>query len=100
MGSDYPPALAGADSHGISGSGAGAQHLLLLMGSYFGNMRTLKTVGGTVQPATGIVASFLTRPLTGISGGIALSTYTQTGIQAWYNWLRTLLTTISAGCSE
>jgi hypothetical protein len=89
-GSDYQPALKGLDSHGVTGKGAAAQHLLNLMAAQFGNMQIETSVGPppVIQPATGFVASMLTRTLTGVSNSVSLSTYTATAIQNWYTWLR------------
>ncbi len=84
VGNDYATALAGADGHGISGSGPGAQALLTEMLNALGNMATRSSLTGPITPVTGLAASVLTRPLTGVYRGVTLSSATQAGILAWY----------------
>lgn len=93
-GSDYPPALRGEDSHGIAGSGPGAQHLLSMMATNFGNMQ-IQNALGQITPASGFVNSILTRSLTGFSGSTSLKSYTQAGLFSYYQWLQAAVKAIS-----
>jgi len=100
-GSDYPAALASQNRGTSTTNGAAANHLLTLMADYFGNAQIMTASGPppTITSASGIIADYLTRELTGVSGSTALSTYTYAGIHDWYTWLQDLM---SAGtmCSS
>jgi arylsulfatase A-like enzyme len=86
-GNDYYDALNAIDGHGITGSGPGAQSLLRDMLRAFGNMQ-LESAPGTISPASGYIATMLTRTLTGSYGGTTFNTYTVDGISAWYSWVQ------------
>jgi hypothetical protein len=53
----------------------------------FGNMQ-LESAPGTISPASGYIATMLTRTLTGSYGGTTFNTYTVDGISAWYSWVQ------------
>jgi arylsulfatase A-like enzyme len=93
-GSDYPPALNGLASHGVTGSGAGAQHLLGMMATKFGNLQIHHATGPDTA-ASGYVSTMLTRTLYGVSGSTDLYTYTADAIYLWYQWLQNLMSTDS-----
>jgi hypothetical protein len=68
------------------------------MAGQFGNMQIQYT--GSSTTASGLVATMLTRTLTGVSGSVSLSTYTTTAIEAWYNWLHDLMEAIGSTCAS
>ncbi len=96
VGNDYATALSGADGHGISGSGPGAQSLLADMATALGSMA--KKTTSTTTPASGLAATVLTRTLSGTYAGNALSTLTIAAIRKWYTQF--LQPALSGTCSS
>lgn len=98
-GSDYALAMNSSDRTGTGfspGNGAAANHLLNLMKSQFGNLQFMTSAvpPAQVQPASGFVASMLTRSLAGyLPAPVSTNLYTLTanGIYAWYTWLHAAL---------
>ena len=106
-GSDYPLAMSSIDRTGTgfsAGNETAANHLLNLMKTQFGNLQVMTSAGPPplwFNPASGFVASMLTRTLVGYllsPVSTYLYTLTASGIYSWYTWLHVALP--SSTCSE